>query len=349
MAVDTGADQASELAGDERSALARAEIVLRGGELELQEPAGAGREHWSGDAAVPAIVKAQKPDLRASDTIDDAVAKIVAATTKQILGNLAAAEAGRDPEGVHQLRVGIRRLRSALSLFRKYLGPSARALNAQARSAFRGLSLARDLDAFLLETLPRVAQAAAGTVDLGPVAAAARSQRDVIHDEVRLLLRGHAFNLMLTDLVRSASNGALVVQDQGEPLRPTASRLLQKRHRKLLQAGEDFDRLTVAERHVVRIKLKRLRYACDSFQGIYPGGLAAPYLQKQSSLQDLFGRLNDVTMAATIAQDLAKRDPRAVGGADAVRAWQFHQRKVIEPRLRDAWYNFARRAPFWQE
>ena len=66
------------------------------------------------------------------------------------LANVAAAIDGRDPEGIHQTRVGLRRLRSALSLFKKQIPPGQRsALNTEAKWLFGELGPVRDLDVFI--------------------------------------------------------------------------------------------------------------------------------------------------------------------------------------------------------
>ncbi len=72
--------------------------------------------------ASPALRKPRKLRLDPSISLDEAFAKILRSCLHHLLGSLAAAEDGRDPEGVHQLRVSLRRLRAALDLMRS-VGP----------------------------------------------------------------------------------------------------------------------------------------------------------------------------------------------------------------------------------
>ena len=87
------------------------------------------------DRALPAAARAPKPHLHPDDTLEDAVGHYATGVANHILRNISVAAAGRDPEGVHQVRVGLRRFRSAMGLFRPYLGTRAEAMNKRAKVA----------------------------------------------------------------------------------------------------------------------------------------------------------------------------------------------------------------------
>src|SRR6202012_2106088 len=91
--------------------------------------------------------------------LDDAFAAILRCCLGHLLESMPAAEDGRDPEGVHQLRVSLRRLRSALNLMRS-AGSLSRleALRSEARWLAQNLSPARDWDIFKKGTLPTIAR-----------------------------------------------------------------------------------------------------------------------------------------------------------------------------------------------
>jgi triphosphatase len=118
----------------------------------LQDKARRGFDLLLGEGPVPE--RARRPLLEAGSRFDDAVAAIFASCLDQILGNEEAAAAGADPEGVHQMRVGIRRLRSALALVRA-VSPAAplEHLRGELRWLAGELGGARDLDVFCDETL----------------------------------------------------------------------------------------------------------------------------------------------------------------------------------------------------
>ena len=298
--------------------------------------------------APPAYVKAAKPILDPTDTIDRAVSAIVSATTMQILGNVAAAADGRDPEGVHQLRVALRRLRSAMSLFKSHLAlRRASALNEDAKRALNLLGLARDLDVFLLETMPPVIDGNPDEPAVRRLAKIAEERRVAAYEDVRRLTADRRFNRFLLDLLLIAQDGGLTAGDRQAPLGPVATALLNKRHKNSLKAGRNFAKLANEKRHETRIALKKLRYACDFFQTLYPGHATRPYLKRLSTLQDDLGHLNDATVAEHLASELARDDRQAAIAAAVVKGWYGHRLQAIDAHMVNAWQRFTKATPYW--
>lgn len=329
------------LLGQARTLLGRRRLAL-----EARSKASRGVELAQG--LPPAYDKASRPELILDDTVDTAVAKIVAVTARQVVNNLAAAADGRDPEGVHQLRVALRRFRSALSLFKGRLGRRVERMNDEARRALKSLGPARDLDVFLTETLPPVMESHPGTAALERLAEIAEERRAAAYKDVRRLVVDRRFNRFAIDLMTLAETGGLVARDGDTPLGPLATSLLRKRRKQVLKKGGDFAHLTQAERHRVRIALKKLRYACDYFQTLYPADHAKRYLKRLSDLQDDLGRLNDATVAAGLVDELAASDAEAVIGAALVKGWYSHRLSAVEPHMLEAWSRFADAKPFWR-
>lgn len=300
------------------------------------------------DGTPPAWLKAAKPLLQPRDTLDQAMAKIVSASTTQTLGNLAAAADGRDPEGVHQLRVSLRRLRSAISLFRPQLAETADALDAMAKAALKRLGVARDLDVFLDETIAPVLTDDPDNAALQRLAGNAERQRKAAYDDVRALVADGDFSRFLIALLRASVDGGLIARNGDGRLRPLAAALLAKRRRKVLKAGRQFAALTTDQRHEVRIALKKLRYACDFFQTLFPGKLTQRYLKSMADLQDDLGRLNDASVAETVVDRLSEGDGEAALGGAIVKGWYRHRLITAEPHMLKAWQAFAASTPFWR-
>ena len=299
--------------------------------------------------APPASMKAAKPDLNASDSIEHTVREVISTTVTQILGNLDCATDGRDPEGVHQLRVALRRLRTAFSIFKDQLAQQVAVLDSDARHALKLLGETRDLDVFLTETMPPVQDGNAGMAGLTRLAEIAGARRRQAYGEVRRLVADRRFNVFLLELLRLAEWGGAAVNDPAAPLGPTAVRLLRKRHGKVLKIGRNFETLSYAQRHEVRIALKKLRYACDYFQVLYPRKACAGYLKRLSTLQDDLGRLNDAAVAERMAEELAAGNAEAALGATLVRGWYGHRLRATEPRMIEAWRAFTKARPFWPQ
>ena len=297
--------------------------------------------------ASPPAVRAARASLDPADSIDGALAKVVRAASVHVTGNLAPVLEAGDPEGIHQLRVSLRRLRSALLFLKPHLGSRADALNREARRALKRLGPARDLDVFLLETLPAVIDANPGVSSLPRLRDAARERRDAAHASARTLILGRRFNRFVLDLLHVAHGGELVARDADAPLPAAARRRLNKRYRSLMKAGKGFERLGEPERHRVRIALKKLRYACDYSRSLFPGPAVGSCLRHLSSLQDDLGRLNDAAVARQISGELAVANPAAADGASRVRDWCDERVRSAEPGLIESWRTFVAAEPFW--
>ena len=297
--------------------------------------------------ASPAAVRATRVKLHAADSIDEALAKVVRAASIHVTGNLAPVLEAGDPEGIHQLRVSLRRLRSALLFLKRHLGSRAAALNREARRALKRLGPARDFDVFVLETLPPVMEANPRVSALLRLREAAEGRREAAHASARKLILGRRFNRFVLDLLQVAHGGGLVVGDGDESLVDTARDRLSARYGSLMEAGSGFDQLTASERHRVRIALKKLRYACDYSRTLFPGPAVDAYLRRLSALQDELGRLNDASVARLISRELAAADPSAAEGASRVGDWYGRWAREAEPGLVESWRTFAATEPFW--
>jgi CHAD domain-containing protein len=90
---------------------------------------------------------------------------------------------------------------------------------------------------------------------------------------------------------------------QLSPLKKWAGRALQKGHRPIVRGARDFGQLQAAQRHALRIVVKRQRYAAEFFQTLF-GGRPEGHKRRQDryltvlrDAQDSLGRSNDVRVA----------------------------------------------------
>src|SRR4051794_36738251 len=126
--------------------------------IEPQDKAARGWLLATGEA--PPVRKAEPLDLDAGCTVGEALGRILSAALRHWLDNEPAAIAGRQPEGVHQTRVALRRLRSALALFEDALTPDAlERWDGELRWLLGTLGPARDLDVLAGDLLPPLLEA----------------------------------------------------------------------------------------------------------------------------------------------------------------------------------------------
>ena len=133
------------------------------------------------------------------------------------------------------------------------------------------------------------------------------------------------------------------------PIAAFGARLLEKRHRLALSRGQGVADLPVAERHELRIVLKKLRYSIEFFASLFDKKAILPFLDRLKALQNDLGHLNDLAVAETLLRDLVT-DPGTgdIGGAAGV-VVGWHERGVVdlESDLVRDWKAFAKSSPFW--
>ena len=131
-------------------------------------------------------MKAGSSNLSGEDSVDEGIAKLLSGCQQQILANLCPAETGREPEGVHQLRVALRRLRTALYLLRRELNtPSLQSLDAEAQRFARTLGPARNWDVFIRSTVADLEKANLPDIEFSALREASAPFREKSYHAVR--------------------------------------------------------------------------------------------------------------------------------------------------------------------
>lgn len=296
-------------------ALARSlarETALRIGVLTKSE-----RGYALLDGSSPAFVKATRPVLHVGMTAAGAFQAIARGAVRQFRLNEALL-AGEDPvEALHQARVALRRLRSAVSLFRDVVADGrVEAIGAGLRDASRLLGEARNLDVYLAQVVEPGLAGAAPPPGLPEYRAFIESERRRRDGEIADLLGSAAFRLGMLDLVAWIETGPWLANDdplraalRDRPVGDMAAEVLARQHRRVAKRGRHLDRLDPEARHRVRIAAKKLRYASEFF-----GSLVArkaerrrytAFLEALERLQDALGDLNDVATGHAIAERFA--------------------------------------------
>lgn len=239
--------------------------------------------------------KAEPSPVHAGQTPIEAFRDIAAACIVQLQLNELGAEED-DPEFIHQMRVALRRLRSALRVFRPVL-PAAFVETAvpQIRSLAQALGRARDRDVLAREVLAPVHAAFPGDARIEALCAAVETERQGMRREARAALAAPEHARFILSL--AAMLHALPAVAGGEPLAAFAARRIGKLHKKaraLAAAAQDLD---AGALHALRIGAKRLRYAIEFFAPLYRAKDVRPALAALTALQDALGALNDLAGA----------------------------------------------------
>ncbi|UXN60187.1 CYTH and CHAD domain-containing protein [Phyllobacterium zundukense] len=306
----------------------------------------------------PRAVKAASSNLDSKDTVDEGIAKLLSSCQQQILANLSPAENGGEPQGVHQLRVALRRLRTVLYLLRRELEtPSLQALDAEARRFAQTLGPARNWDVFIKSTLADIEKTNLPDIEFSRLRDACEPFLDQSYGMVRDGIAAAQTNrfLLSLGLVIERKSWRTEVTSEGlrrlaEPLTKFASNLLDRIEQKALKRGRHFRHLRPEARHKLRLTLKKLRYATEFFLPLFANrGSTGKYLKQLSRLQDVLGEANDIRTSRTVLSNIQDRAEspdlhRAIG---AVIGWQGHREMTSASQLNDRWGKFKRTAQFW--
>ena len=291
-------------------------------------------------------------------SVDEALGVIFRACAGHCAANHDAVLDRSDPEGVHQFRVALRRLGSALVVFRSVLpAEDAAWLEREAKRLIGVLGPARDWDVFITETLAAVRAARPDDDTLARLAEAAEAERARAYERAEVLRAPEytAFLLRFGRWIETAGwRGNADRAALERPLAALAARLLDKRHGRVLKRGRGFEQLSDEHLHRLRITLKKLRYASEFFAAQFPDGRPRPYIKALRRLQDDLGRLNDAAVAERRLGEVldAHRDSADLAamsaGAGQVIGWHARAREEARARINEEWCACAAAAPYWR-
>jgi triphosphatase len=307
----------------------------------------------------PAWTRAAPVILKAGATVDDAIAAIMTAGRAHFQANLAAALDGRAPEGVHQVRVALRRLRSALTIFKKYIPAAQRTwLRDEAKALLTLLGPVRDLDVLIHELAAPVAKKVSEDAGLATLMRGARAAQTKAHTAAVRALQGPRTGRLMARLdAWIAGRGWLADGDEKTrnarsiSAEDFARRTLNRRLRKIHAEYDDIEALTVDERHELRIAVKKVRYGVEFLASVLPEKRVARLSAALKHLQDNLGHLNDLDVAERTVTTLVKAADTAAarrqitGGGKAVSCWHSDAAAKAEPETVKLWRKLKKLPP----
>jgi len=330
--------------GDQLALLAQKLLSIESLNADAQNAArtSAIAQFWSPRGAIPITLKA---DMNA----EQALAAVTLECIDQITRNAAIlaevdtsgiCKAGT-PEHTHQLRVGIRRLRSAWSFFNGITPLSAVELRESIKEHFALLGGTRD-DDVLNETILPVLRAAGqpplviehedGPVTLqDPVAASADFQAWLLAMlQSAVIPNQHKENIsknladttpeLVGEQTEEGSTGPIdariIPMQPDQPqrvltLKQALIAKLRKWHRQVLRDGLRFNELDIDSRHALRKKAKKLRYALQFSEALLPAQRLKTYRKQLAAVQDILGEMNDLAVARERFVSLRDTQPSA--------------------------------------
>ena len=366
--IEVAIDQGDIVAGEKRSRVCELELELKSGDraalfsfakrlaetvpltLGIKTKAERGFDLLDGREAD--FEKARPVEIPAGETCAEAFRIAARNCMRQALVNLPGTRAGH-AEALHQTRVGLRRLRAAISLFSEVVeGPQRQHIAEELKWIAGQLGPARDLDVFISDILEPHRAAFPDDPGWESIQARILRSRAAAYNAAFAATGSERFRQALLDVgawieFGDWTGGGNRLAD--EPVADYASAKLAKLRRSIVKTGKHLGSLSIPERHRLRIRAKRMRYGSEFFGATFGGkGRAkrcAKALAALEKLQDTLGVLNDIANRQTFMDGGGDRPEQAMLPMPKVYP---SEEKTLMKKAKRAYARFAETKPFWK-
>lgn len=299
----------------------------------------------------PCPVRAQRISLAPGLSVDDGIKLILGDCLLHALSNVRGILEDDDPEYVHQMRVGLRRFRSACKLFSSWVELPA-PIESELEWIGGLLGSARDHDVLAQSTLPGIRDGLGGDGDLQPLleraGAAAAEQRAILRRALHSPRFGQWMVALLEWIDRRRWHDGLDADATGRletPLARFARKAVARGHARIERRGKKMDPCDNARMHRLRIACKRQRYAVEFFRDVERGASSGRYIKQVTGLQDLIGARVDLAVARRLVRELGQGAPELAEAAALASGFLACRASGELRGVRREWKALAARSP----
>jgi triphosphatase len=373
--IEVALDQGEIVAGERRRPISELELELKRGEmrdlfslarsfaqalpLRLAVKTKAERGYELVEGGRHDVEKAADIDIKHDMTSAEAFRAIAHSCLRQVIVNQPAMSKGQ-AEGLHQMRIGLRRLRAAISIFEDVVADEQQEkIETELKWITKELGPARDLDVFAADVLKPQREAMPGDEAIAAALRNVEEKRAAAYERAATAARSDRFRNVIIDLVEWIEVGPWSTEDKerGEkrtrPIAELARKELGRLRKRVKKKGADLRHQSVQQRHKLRIRAKRLRYATEFFTGTFDGGTSekrrSDSLSALKDLQDSLGALNDIaTRPVLVTHLVGEGDATGQPSAHHDLAASKDQTEALLRQAEDAFARFVDAKAFWK-
>ena len=315
-----------------------------------------------------AAEKAYGPALSTDTSAGYAFTLIGRACLRQLLAN-EPATIKRDAEALHQMRIALRRLRAAISLFSDVVSDDRiEAIKAELKWLGREFAPARDLDSLLIEVIRPLRKQHANEPGFSSVSRVFARERLKSYRRTQGAVQSSRFRKLVLDTAEwieagpwCTSDDPLVSARRAISIETLAAEQLSRRRKKIRRRGADIGELSPEQLHQLRIQIKKTRYAAEFFTSVYQRKKHAKRGEKFRSalkqLQNCLGGFNDIMTRKAFCADILARPGRSLTveqnrhrafAAGLIMGDQQAQIAQLLDSARKAYSRFDGAKPFWK-
>jgi triphosphatase len=295
-------------------------------------------------------------DLKPEMTVEESLRHIGQACLASLLRNEPAALADV-PDGVHQMRVAVRRLRSVVTTMKRILPPEQyKWVSGEMKWIAGVLGPARNWDVFFSSLLAPLRSVSLSEQNLDELCRVTQQERQSAHEGANAAIRSHQYTAALLRLLQWFASCSWRNQPVSEksallmaPIGTLAPSLIGRQYKKVKKVADAFDELAPQRRHEFRIAVKKLRYTIEFLENLYDTEEVAEFVRSLKPLQDDLGYANDVRVANELLGDLRISDSAVTiaRAAGVVLGWHDRGLADFDRKLRKHVRRFRRARPFW--
>jgi triphosphatase len=327
-------------------------ILAEAAPLRLSFKTKAERGFEAVSADKPKRVKAGPIALRRRMTSVRAFQVIGASCLKHLMTNESIVRDAPEADAVHQMRVALRRLRAAITLFKTIVADERRdQIKAELKGMANLLGEARDLDVYIATVLEPARIQHENDAGLETLLAETEGRRKRAYEKVQETIVSARFVNGILEAAAWIEAGNWALDDtkatrkrQDLPVSMLAEEELRRRWKRILKLGRRLAELDPEERHQVRIEIKKLRYATEFFESLFKGKGARKRkqaaLKTLEALQETLGELNDIAVGAHMTTSAA---------AEAIHQEQRSRVKGLLAAAKTQYQDLAALKHFWEK
>ena len=245
-------------------------------------------------------------------TLEQAFQEITGNCMRQIQGNASSLARINYPESVHQLRIGLRRLRTSFKLFKNVLQPPTKILQELDWVAAH-LGAARDWYVLAASTLPAIANEIPSVIQLTQLRRAAVHTAAEKQEAAKAAVNSPRFTWLMLSITRwivgrkwRNTQSSQIRKRMKEKATRFCGDMLAHEQRRLLKRGKKLIAADPHSRHCVRSAIKTMRYTSGFFQSLLPSKKLRPFIASLKALQDELGWINDAVVARNLLTELGE-------------------------------------------
>ena len=343
--------------GDPQALFELAEALSRQANLLLLFRSKAERGYHLAADACWSPQRARATALAPETPTADAFREIARSCLSQVANNARLVKQYRSLEALHQMRVGLRRFRAALTAFRSLAqdGEFPR-LKSETKWLANELDAARDIDVFIHESFRCARPAGQDRDAFAQLGACLLHAQSRAYERALAALDSPRFAELMLTAARWLETGEWLRSDEPVRSRLRESRTdafahdqLDRMRRQFRKRGRRLARLDTERRHRLRIKAKKLRYAAEFFSCSFGRtNRRRRFLEALGELQDGLGRLNDIAVAHELALEKVRGQAAEAGyAAGLIVASRRASAKKAKRSALDAFDDFDTAKAFW--